>query len=220
MIFLTVDVEPDFPPHYESFGGIEGLEKIVDRVRHYKCGATFFVCARLLEENPGLTDVLDGFELGCHGLEHVDYSRLDRETVRKHFAECENIFENHGVDVAGFRAPYASVNQAVLEEASKHFKYDSSKNFWSSGAGEFREFPLFTGGKFFGVHPLLFKSLLLVPVENKVFFTHPWEYGGMDFEKIMEKRGWMRLLGYSSGNYLENLETLLKQETHCLREIL
>jgi|GEM_PF-5214889 len=217
---LTIDVEPDFPPHYVSFKGLEGLKRLSEAVRDGGCGATFFVCASLLEENPGVLDLLNGFEVGCHGLEHVDYTKLSGDEVDEHLVNSLDIFQNHGVKVLGFRAPYARVNEIVLSAVARYFKYDSSRNFWQSKPKNLKEFPLFTGGKMFGVNPVLFKTACKIPVKDKVFFTHPWEYGGFDFERIIAKRQKMRILGYCKDNYSKNLDWILGNGTKNLKSLL
>lgn len=209
---LSVDVEPDFPPHYNTAKGVLGLDKICGTIREHGGDATFFVCGEFLDANPGVLDVIGDFEVGCHGFRHIDLTRLTEFQLEGEFREALEVFGEHGIRPKGFRASYAWTNYRVLKVASRFFEYDSSLSFRSLGRpGFIREVPLFLGGKFFGVSPVLFNLALKTPISNKVFFVHPWEYGGLEFEKIAEKRRWMLLLGYSKENYLTNLVELLKE---------
>jgi len=220
MIVLTVDVEPDYPPYLNTDKGLSGLEKIVGLIKNNYCSATFFVTARYLQEHPHIVGLLEGFEVGCHGLEHVDYTSLSGEEVDAHFGEARDIFKSHGINVTGFRAPYAKVNKRVLRRVFKHFEYDSSKTIWHHGRYELMEYPIYTGGKAFGAYPFLFKQLLHAPFDDMVFFTHPWEYDNPRFSKIAQKRKWMKLLGYSEKNYVKNLKFLLKKRTVSIKSLM
>jgi hypothetical protein len=85
---------------------------------------------------------------------------------------------------------------------------------------DIKEVPIYTGGKTFGIKPFLFKKTLSAPLENKVYFAHPWEYGGLEFKLIANKRRKMRILGYNQENYFKNLETLLKKKPVRLADML
>ena len=126
MIALSVDVEPDFPPYLNTNKGVQGLEKIVELLKTHDSSATFFVCADYIEKNPQVVDLLRGFEVGCHGLRHIDYTTLTEMQIEGEFREALEIYEEHNLNVKGFRAPYARVNKTVLEVASTFFDYDSS----------------------------------------------------------------------------------------------
>ncbi|MCX6695796.1 MAG: polysaccharide deacetylase family protein [Candidatus Altiarchaeota archaeon] len=221
MIALSFDVEPDFPPHYDTFDGVEGLKVVVELLRECKCNATFFVCAELLDKKPGIIDFMKGFEIGCHSLRHVDLTKLSEFQVSAEIAEAYETFEEHGVKVYGFRAPYCSVNYTVLSAVKKYFEYDSSMQFYSFGRMPgLPEAPVYTGGKIFGLNPAIFNFVAGLPVKDKVFFAHPWEYGGFDFGKVLERRRNLKALGYSRENYVTNLKTLLKQKTCSVKDII
>lgn len=212
MIALSVDVEPDFPPHLNTNRGIEGLKVICEMLRKYDAGATMFVCTDFLKNNPCIMDLVSGFEVGCHGLRHVDLTELSESRLESEILEALRIFREYGIEPSGFRAPYARVNSVVLKVIGKYFKYDSSLHFYNRRAEQVREIPLFIGGKTFGISPHLFRPMLKFPLKNKVFFIHPWEYGGLDFHDILERRKNLRPLGYCQKNYFKNLEFLLKMK--------
>ena len=214
MIALSFDVEPDFPPHYKTFKGVEGLEKINSILREHKSDATFFVCAELLDSNPEIIEYMKDFEVGCHGLRHIDLTKLTEMQLEGEILEAVESFEEHELKPRGFRAPYARINETVFKVLSKYFEYDSSLMFYQKKPEnlEIKEIPIFNGGKLFGIKPSLFRKTLSLPVENKVYFVHPWEYGGIDFKLIEKKRKKMKALGYKKENYVKNLETILKEK--------
>jgi peptidoglycan/xylan/chitin deacetylase (PgdA/CDA1 family) len=213
--------EPDFPPLYSTCMGSEGLKLIVVKLKGEKCNATFFVCAELIDSNPELVDILKGFEIGCHGFRHVDLAKLTEFQANAEIAEAVEVFEEHKVKAYGFRAPYCSVNYNVLNAVRTHFEYDSSMPFYSFGRMPgIKEVPVYTGGKMLGISPTLFDVVRSLPVKNKVFFTHPWEYGGFDFNKIAERRRSLKAFGYSKDNYAKNLDAILEDKTCSVKELL
>ena len=218
---LSVDVEEDFPPYYKTYDGIEGLKFIAEKLREKKCNATFFVCAELLDKKPEVIDIMRGFEIGCHGLRHVNLAELTVFQVEGEIAEAVQVFKEHNVKAYGFRAPYCSASYNVLSVVRKYFEYDSSFQFYSFGRMPgIEEMPVFTGGKIFGIDPRLFSLTISYPLKNKVYFTHPWEYGGFDFAKVEGKRGKLKPLGYSKENYAINLNRLLEKGTCSVKELL
>ncbi len=222
MIGLSFDVEPDFPPYYDTSKGVEGLGAITRILRKHGSDATFFVCADYLEKNPGILDLLKGFEIGCHSLRHIDLTKLSPLQLEGEILEAVECLEEYGLAPRGFRAPYARVNELVLKVVSKYFSYDSSLLFYQSlpEGVQIPEVPIFTGGKMMGVRPSLFKRTLDFPLESKVYFAHPWEFGGMDFSLIAKRRKAMAVFGYNRENYAKNLEFLLKKNPVRLMDLL
>lgn len=220
MLSLSVDVEPDFPPHHNTFKGRVGLEKIVEMLRESRADATFFICAELLDRDSSILDLLRGFELGCHSFRHRDLTGMSAQQVLGELGEALEVFEEHGVKAQGFRAPYARVNDGVLEAVKELFRYDSSLLFFQRRYPGLSEVPLYLGGKAFGVNPALFSLSLHAPVRDKVYFIHPWEYGGLKFTEIAAKRDGMKYLGYASGNYFTNLQLVLDRNPVRVSELL
>ncbi|VVB53975.1 Polysaccharide deacetylase [uncultured archaeon] len=222
MIALSVDVEPDFPPHYESLDGLgEGLTALVADIREANADATFFVTGELLDKKPEVLDLLKGFEIGCHGFRHIDLTELRDLQVYHELVEAMEAFNEHGIKPSGFRAPYARVNNMVLDSVRRIFEYDSSVVFYHKQPHVIEEAPIYSGGKLFGFSNSWFNRIRHFPrPENKVFFIHPWEYGGFDFSKIMEKRRDQLKWGYAKENYRTNLKELLKEKTVRISELI
>jgi peptidoglycan/xylan/chitin deacetylase (PgdA/CDA1 family) len=221
MIALSFDVEPDFPPYFDSNKGIAGLKKVCDILHKSKSDATFFLCADFLEKNPVILDYMKGFEIACHGLRHVDLRNLGDLQLEGEILEAVEIFEEFNLAPRGFRAPYAGVDLRVLKVISKYFEYDSSLLFYQKKPKnvDIKEIPFYTGGKAFGIKPSLFKKTLSFPLENKVYFIHPWEFGGFDFKLVENRRKKMKILGYKQDNYMKNLEIVLKEKPVRVSEL-
>jgi len=226
--YLSIDVEPDYPPHINTSKGIFGLKKIYELIKKFNCGATAFICAEFLDKNPGILDYLTGFEIGCHGFVHDDVTLLTPREFEKQIKSALKIFNEFGIEVKGFRAPYARVNEKNLKIIAKYFVYDSSIDFYKFNAlRTFKslnlnliEIPLFLGGRSFGISQKLFNLSLHFPLKNKVYFIHPWEFGGLDFEKIAKRRKNLKYLGYGAKNYFKNLEGVLKTNPGRIENLL
>jgi peptidoglycan/xylan/chitin deacetylase (PgdA/CDA1 family) len=220
MIHLSVDVEPDFPPYINTLKGIDGLRRITTLLKDRDSDATFFVTAEVIAKKPGIANLIKDFEVGCHGLRHIDYTQIPLQEFERELSKAVRIMNSHGLKPTGFRAPYAKINGGMLQVVGKYFMYDSSKPFYKARFMDVEEIPIYTGGRVFGVHPVLFDLLLKVPLENKVFFIHPWEYGGLDFSEVMSRRRNLRFLGYSRENYLTNLDRILVEGSRRLSDLI
>ena len=230
--YLSIDVEPDYPPHINTNKGVLGMKKIYELIKKSGSCATAFVCAGFLDENPEILEYLDGFEIGCHGLKHDDITTIASSKFEKQIKKALKIFTGFGIEARGFRAPYARASEENLKVIAKYFEYDSSIDFYKFGAlGKVNkinkkynlnliEFPLFLGGKSFGVSPKLFNLSLHFPVKNKIYFIHPWEFGGVEFEEIAKRRRNLKYFNYKSENYFKNLESVLKTKPQRIEGLL
>lgn len=92
--------------------------------------ATFPVTASALALNPALAKKYSGrgLELAIHGWQHIDYSLLDAAEQSRHLDLARGIFQNLGVEAAGFRCPYLRWNEDTLVVLRKSgLLYDSSQ---------------------------------------------------------------------------------------------
>ena len=230
--YLSIDVEPDYPPHINTNKGVLGMEKIYKLIKNSDSCATAFVCAEFLCKNPEILNFLDGFEIGCHGLRHDDVTTLTPLAFEKQIKEALKIFNEFGIEPKGFRAPYAKVSGKNLKIIAKYFNYDSSIDFYKFNAVRkvkdinknydlnLVEFPLFFGGKSFGISPKLFNISRYFPLKNKIYFIHPWEFGGLEFRKIAKHRNNLRYFNYNSENYFKNLGSVLKTKPQRIEKLL
>lgn len=117
--FLTVDVDED-----RREGVMHALE-ILDRLG---VKATFFIVARIAEEDPGLVKeiVERGHEVGSHGYDH---SRLDKLLPRDAEERIKRSLEalRRFYPVRSFRAPYMRLPRRLLKTLAREgVEVDSS----------------------------------------------------------------------------------------------
>ncbi len=107
VLFLSFDVEPDAPPYIMTKRGVEeGLPGILDALDELKVKATFFVVARLAEQERRIVrEIVErGHELGSHGYDHVRLDRLTPAEAAEQVARSIDVLRRH-YDVRAFRAP-------------------------------------------------------------------------------------------------------------------
>ncbi len=102
--------------------GEKGGEVLLDLLEEQGIKATFFTTGIMAKKKGRLIRrlVKEGHELACHGYTHED--------VRKNVSSIEkakNVLDKFSKTI-GFRAPMGKVNEEVLKEVSRLFKYDSS----------------------------------------------------------------------------------------------
>jgi peptidoglycan/xylan/chitin deacetylase (PgdA/CDA1 family) len=104
-------------------------------LRTYNCGASFAITASALARSGSIVEKYraQNIEFAIHGLFHVDYSGLSPQEQIEHLARARQIFEDVGVNLAGFRAPYLRWNQDSLKAIGiSGLSYDSSQAlYWN-----------------------------------------------------------------------------------------
>ncbi|KPJ59045.1 MAG: hypothetical protein AMJ46_12885 [Latescibacteria bacterium DG_63] len=108
------------------------LENILEVTENFGAGFTFPIVASTALRNPELTYLIEGFhqEIASHGFTHVNYRYLPIEDQRKDIASSLQAFDNLGIRVRGFRAPYnmlADQTPRLLEEFG--FLWEGSLGF-------------------------------------------------------------------------------------------
>lgn len=128
-VFVTVDVEPDCPPFFDTWRGIdEGMPKLRELLAEEQVPATMFVTGTVARRNPELVDaiVAEGHELGCHGDTHASFATLTPEDAEREIADSSRTLRAHG-DVVSFRAPYLQLPVAALAQLrDAGYRLDSS----------------------------------------------------------------------------------------------
>ena len=113
-----------------EFGPRVGVPRILDLLRRQRIAATFFVPGHTVTTFPdSVAAIADaGHEVGCHGWAHEDLAKLDRAAVRDvMLRSTEAVAAASGHRPRGFRAPYWSLSEDVLELVEElGFTYDSS----------------------------------------------------------------------------------------------
>lgn len=125
---LTFDIEPDFGK-LNTYNNIKILPNVVRFLDHYNIKATFFVTCDVIEKFPSMIKKLSKkHEIACHGYRHDNLTKMDINTVTEELSKTKKVFdEKLNIDPIGFRTPFFSVNEKILEVLSRTgYKYDSS----------------------------------------------------------------------------------------------
>ena len=95
----------------------ERLVACVESLASYGCFPTFPTPGRVLRRSPEFFRELQraGSELAVHGYDHVDFRRLSVEEARAQFTRAIETFTNAGIDITGFRCPYLSFTDRLLD---------------------------------------------------------------------------------------------------------
>src|SRR3954466_1394568 len=129
-VAITVDFEPDCPPYLSStFRGIEqGAPRLLELFGAEGVRATYFSTSEVADRYPTSVRALvhAGHELGCHGVTHTAFDRLDERTGRWEITHSVRVLREFA-EVGSFRAPYLRFPEPyvrLLEESE--FTIDSS----------------------------------------------------------------------------------------------
>ena len=120
--------------HRTPFAALLG--NILNIVEDYQAGFTFPIVASTALKHPELiSSIMSSHqEVASHGFTHINYKYLSLEAQRRDIRRSLLAFENLGVSVRGFRAPYnmyAAQTPQLLEE----FGF-----LWDGGLGYSRQY--------------------------------------------------------------------------------
>lgn len=193
-VALTVDFEPDCPPYLSStFRGIEhGAPRLLELFADTGVRATYFTTSEVAERYPAaVRALLDGdHELGCHGVTHTAFDRMDESTARREIEQSSRVLRSFA-PVTSFRAPYLRFPEAyvsLLEAAG--FTLDSSlAKYKRSYRAPRRPTSLAR------VPASMTSSVLRLPAivrdpwlaalrDPVVLFVHPWEFIDLTRERL------------------------------------
>jgi len=84
------------------------LRNIFDVMEQYEARFTFPVVASVALKNPELIQgiIKSGHEVAVHGFEHIKYGYLSEQQQEGDIKKAVNAFEELGIPLNGFRAPY------------------------------------------------------------------------------------------------------------------
>ncbi len=107
-------------------------KECVEFLQGYGCRPTFPTPGRIIAKSGEFCRELQqlGAEFAVHGYDHVDFRSLSPREAKKQFSEAANAFRNSGIQFEGFRCPYLSYTDALLDSADGMFKYSSNKAIW------------------------------------------------------------------------------------------
>lgn len=128
---ISVDVEADWAGFAKPFSykGAEQLGSFLRFAQDLGVRGTIFVTADAALATSIVQVALEsGFEVASHGFNHQRLDRMKAEDAEDNIRSAtETLTEIVGDRIYGFRAPYASVNTAILQTlCTEGFLYDSS----------------------------------------------------------------------------------------------
>ncbi len=187
---ISFDVEQDCPPYLSTTKGMEeGLPRLLDLLAEKHVKATFLFTGDMARRYPGLARrvVEEGHELGCHGLTHERFDKLQRAEAERRLEKATAILRSYTDNVVSFRAPNLQRPRWLLPVLAKlGYQVDSSSARYK---------PPFTrrpgrAGELLVVPVSVTSSVLRLPwrlqaiihrrlAPPRVYFSHPWEYVDM-----------------------------------------
>ncbi|PYP77349.1 MAG: polysaccharide deacetylase [Gemmatimonadetes bacterium] len=193
-VALTVDFEPDCPPYLSStFRGIEhGAPRLLELFADTGVRATYFTTGEVAERYPAAVRALlaEGHELGCHGVTHTAFDRMDEATARWEIEHSARVLRDFA-PVTSFRAPYLRFPEAyvpLLEQAG--FALDSSLAKYKRSYHAPRRSTTLSR-----IPASMTSSVLRLPAwvrepwlatlrDPVVLFVHPWEFVDLTRERL------------------------------------
>ena len=118
---------------YSFNGFLKSFNTIIEVLEDHDANATFPITAITLKRNIDEIKNINSksIEWAMHGYVHKDYAKLEKDEILNHIIKGKKIFNDANIDVAGFRAPYLSINKKMISILSKAgFIYDSSKCYF------------------------------------------------------------------------------------------
>lgn len=117
-------------------------EDLVEALAELGCAPTLPTPARVVERHPQLIRRLQeaGAEIAVHGYDHVDLAAYSPAEASRQLVRAAEAFSGHGIEVHGFRCPYLSYTDGLLDALPQGvFEYSSNRAFgWGvvSGNGD------------------------------------------------------------------------------------
>ena len=193
-VALTVDFEPDCPPYLSTtFRGIElGAPRLLELFAGTGVRATYFTTGEVAERYPSAVSALldAGHELGCHGVTHTAFDRMDERTARWEIEHSSRTLRDFA-SVTSFRAPYLRFPEAYVPLLAEHgFTLDSSLAKYKRSYHAARRVTALTR-----IPASMTSSVLRLPrfvrdpwlaslSDPVVLFVHPWEFVDLTRERL------------------------------------
>lgn len=105
---------------FDAAWGADKTQGILDILKEFNVGATFFLVGFWVDDYPEMTKAIDdaGFEIGTHSNTHPDMAKLSASTIKSELeTSISKIKAITNKDVNLFRAPFGSYNNALIETA-------------------------------------------------------------------------------------------------------
>lgn len=107
---------------FDAAWGADKTQQIIDVLKQYDAGATFFLVGFWVDKYPEMVKAIDqaGFEIGTHSNTHPDMAKISQENIAKELdISTEKIKAITGKEVTLFRPPYGSYNNQLISACNQ-----------------------------------------------------------------------------------------------------
>jgi peptidoglycan/xylan/chitin deacetylase (PgdA/CDA1 family) len=115
------------------------IDQAMKCLETYHCSPTFFVPGIVVKQHEQYIHSLQdrGAEIAVHGYNHIDLTGCDPEDAAQQLVRAARLFSKTGLDAFGFRAPYLSCSDALLEALPDQlFNYSSNRAVQWDGSSD------------------------------------------------------------------------------------
>ncbi len=115
---------------FSSKNAIKRIDRIMDCLSDFNCSPTFPVPGMVVEKHPNFIRSLQdrGAEIAVHGYNHINLSELKADLAVKQLLKAVDVFVKYDLVVHGFRAPYLSSNDEIIDSLPENiFDYSSNQ---------------------------------------------------------------------------------------------
>ena len=127
---------------FDTAWGADKTLKILEILKEYNVGATFFMVGFWVEEYPEMVKAINdqGIEIGTHSNTHPDFTTLGESQMQLELTTSIDLIKNiTGKEVNLFRAPYGAYNNTMINVASdlnlKTIQWDVDTLDWQGLSG-------------------------------------------------------------------------------------
>ncbi len=127
---------------FDTAWGADKTLKILEILKEYNVGATFFMVGFWVEEYPEMVKAINdqGIEIGTHSNTHPDFTTLAESQMKLELTTSIDLIKNiTGKEVNLFRAPYGAYNNTMINVASdlnlKTIQWDVDTLDWQGLSG-------------------------------------------------------------------------------------
>lgn len=101
----------------------------VQLMAKYDCFPTFPTPGRVVQRDPQFFQTIQamGAELNIHGYDHIDFLSLSRDEANQQFVRAIEAFDACGIRAQGFRCPYLSYSEALIDALPDRMTYSSNE---------------------------------------------------------------------------------------------
>lgn len=107
---------------FDAAWGADKTQQIIDVLKQYDAGATFFLVGFWVDKYPEMVKAIDqaGFEIGTHSNTHPDMAKISQENIAKELdISTEKIKAITSKEVTLFRPPYGSYNNQLISACNQ-----------------------------------------------------------------------------------------------------